>query len=318
VELLEIWREILNNPDVRLTDNFFDAGGDSILIPAMVIRLKNELGISINIVDVFQYPTVTALAVFISPSIEENKNNSADLQNKETKNRESQKAIIDANNDIAIIGLTGKFPGADNIDEFWQLIRSGKEAIIHYSREELEKKGVAKELLDNPNYVYAIGSIPTADKFDAAFFGFTPKEADFMDPQHRVFLESCHEALEVAGYSSDKYSNSIGVFAGSGPDSYLLKNLIQHGNDLRTIGEFQTIINNGKDFLTTHASYRLNLNGPSLNIQTACSTSLVALHYACNSLISNQSDIALAGGAFVPVPCASIYVISEGLIPAIF
>ena len=167
-------------------------------------------------------------------------------------------------------------------------------------------------MLDNPNYVYAIGSIPTADKFDASFFGLTPKEADFMDPQHRIFMESCHEALENAGYSSENYSGSIGVFGGSGPDNYILKNLFQHKDTLRNIGEFQTIVNNGKDFLTTHASYKLNLNGPSLNIQTACSTSLVAVHYACNSLISNESDIALAGGVFIHTPREIGYMYEPG------
>ena len=303
IELLEIWRDILNNTNIKRTDNFFDAGGDSFLIPIMAIRIKNELGISIKIVDIFQYPTVNALAEFISPSLD---------NNKETKNIESHKACNDTDNDIAIIGLTGKFPGADNIDEFWQLIMNGKEAITHFSREELETKGVARELLDDPNYVYATGSIPTADKFDASFFGFTPKEADFMDPQHRVFLETCHEALENAGYSSDNYTGSIGVFGGSGPDNYILKNLFQHEDTLRNIGEFQTIVNNGKDFLTTHASYKLNLNGPSIDIQTACSTSLVAVHYACNSLRNNESDIALAGGVFIHTPREVGYMYEPG------
>lgn len=311
-ELLEIWRETLNNPDVQPNDNFFDAGGDSILIPSMVIRLKKGLGISISIVDVFQYPTVATLAAFVSAHTEGQATQNTPTVSVKAAATSSNKNTNDSGSDIAIIGLAGRFPGADSIDEFWQILKNGEEAITHYSREELEKKGVAKQLLDDPNYVYAVGSIPSADKFDASFFGFTPKEADFMDPQHRIFLETCHEALEVAGYSSEKYEGSIGVFAGSGPDNYILKNLFQHGKDLRNIGEFQTIINNGKDFLTTHVSYRLNLNGPSLNIQTACSTSLVATHYACNSLISNQSDIALAGGAFVHTPREIGYMYEPG------
>ena len=311
-QLLKIWREVLNNPDVQPNDNFFDAGGESILIPAMVIRLQKQFGISISIVDVFQYPTVAKLAAFLSPASENNPSEPTDQQQHKVSVSESSDKVSSSANDIAIIGLSGRFPGAETIEDFWQLIKNGEEAITHYSREELEKKGVAQELLDDPNYVYAVGSIPTADKFDPSFFGFTPKEADFMDPQHRIFLETCHEALEVAGYSSEKYSGSIGVFAGSGPDNYILKNLFQHGKDLRNIGEFQTIINNGKDFLTTHVSYRLNLNGPSLNIQTACSTSLVALHYACTSLISRQTDIALAGGAFVHTPREIGYMYEPG------
>jgi len=305
LDILSIWREVLDNPSIQVTDNFFDVGGKSILIPNIVIRLKNELGLDIDIVDVFQYPTVSSISEFLSPTINENQNSDSTVWNTKTESD-------DTNDDIAIIGLSGRFPGANNIEEFWQLIKSGKEAITHYSRIELEEKGVIKELLDDPYYVYAAGSIPTADKFDASFFGFTPKEADFMDPQHRVFLESCHEALENAGYSSDNYNGSIGVFGGSGPDNYILKNLFQHEDALRNIGEFQTIINNGKDFLTTHASYKLNLNGPSLDIQTACSTSLVAVHYACNSLRNNETDIALAGGVFIHTPREVGYMFEPG------
>ncbi len=311
--LLEIWQEILNNPNVRTTDNFFDVGGDSILIPSLIIRLKKELDITINIVDVFQYPTINTLSAFISPTEKLTNKDSLNIKNEEPDSRDLDVVpIIDTETDIAIIGLTGRFPGANNIEEFWQLIKSGKETITEYSRKELENKGVAKELLDDPNYVYSIGSITTADQFDASFFGFSPKEADFMDPQHRVFLESCHEALEIAGYSSDNYSGTIGVFAGSGPDNYILKNLFQHEDELRRIGEFQTIVNNGKDFLTTHASYKLNLDGPSLDIQTACSTSLVTIHYACNSLRNSESDIALAGGVFIHTPRKIGYMFEPG------
>ena len=312
VEILSIWQEVLNKPDVKETDNFFDVGGKSILIPNLVIRIKNELDLDLDIVDIFQYSSVNALAEYLSPSGKQSHIYSFDKQNESTIKKEQNKDKEYADNDIAIIGLSGRFPEASNIEEFWELIKSGKEAITHYSRKELENKGVANELLDHPNYVYANGSIPTADKFDAAFFGFTPKEADFMDPQHRVFLESCHEALESAGYSTENYEGSIGIFAGSGPDNYILKNLFQHKDALRNIGEFQTIISNGKDFLTTHASYKLNLNGPSLNIQTACSSSLVAVHYACNSLKNNDSDIALAGGVFIQTPREIGYMYEPG------
>lgn len=312
IDILNIWQEVLENPDIQVTDNFFDVGGKSILIPNIVIRIKNELGLELNIVDIFQFPSVQNISEYLFQAANANNNPFDDFKNKKVSKESHNSDVNKKNNDIAIIGLSGRFPGANNIDEFWQLIKEGKEAITHYSRKELEEKGVAEELLDNPNYVYAIGRIPTADQFDAGFFGYTPKEADFMDPQHRVFLESCHEALEIAGYSSDKYSGSVGVFAGSGPDNYILKNLFQHEDALRNIGEFQTIINNGKDFLTTHASYKLNLIGPSLDIQTACSTSLVAVHYACNSLRNEESDIALAGGVFIHTPREEGYMYEPG------
>lgn len=305
-EILKIWQEVLENPDITKTDNFFDAGGQSISIPQIVIRLKNELDISINIVDVFQYPTVQALAKYISPKDEK----SLSVETKESL-RKTKIAGFE-NEGFAIIGMTGRFPGAENINEFWEIIKNGTETISEYTREELEKKGVPQELLDDPNYVYKIGTIPTADMFDASFFGFTPKEADFMDPQHRIFLESCHEALEAAGYYSERYNGSIGVFGGSGPDNYILKNLFQHPDSLRSMGEFQTIVNNGKDFITTHVSYKLNLDGPSMNVQTACSTSMVAIHYACQNLMTYQCDIALAGGAFVHTPRQRGYMYEPG------
>lgn len=218
----------------------------------------------------------------------------------------------DLKDGIAIIGWAGKFPGANNIDEFWEIIKDGQETISRFSADDLIAKGLKKELTDNPNYVLASGMIENACDFDSAFFGFTPREADFMDPQHRIFLETCYEALEHSGYATDSYEGLIGVFAGTGPDNYILKNLIQHPDILRKLGEFQTIINNGKDFLTTHVSYKLNLKGPSMAIQTACSTSLVAVHIACQNLLTYQCDIALAGGAFVQTPRAQGYMYEPG------
>lgn len=133
-----------------------------------------------------------------------------------------------------------------------------------------------------------------------------------MDPQHRVFLESCYEALENAGYTSEKYPGEIGVFAGCGMNNYLVKNLFQHPGSLRSLGEFQTIINNNSDYLTTRVSYKLNLTGPSIDIQSACSTSLVAIHIACQNLVNHNCDIALAGGVFIQIPHAEGYMYEPG------
>ncbi len=218
----------------------------------------------------------------------------------------------DLQDSIAIIGLSGRFPGARNIDEYWKIISQGVETISRYSREELEAKGVSSELLDNPNYVYANGVIDGADEFDSSFFGFTPKEADYMDPQQRVFLETCYKAMENAGYASDELGTSVGVFGGSGPNNYLLKNLIKKPSELKSLGELQTITNNSKDYLTTYVSYKLNLNGPSLDIQTACSTSLVSVHMACLNLLTYQCDMALAGGVFIQVPRGKGYMYNPG------
>ncbi len=217
-------------------------------------------------------------------------------------------------NDIAIIGLSGRFPGAEDINAFWDIIKDGKETISYYTKEELLEKGVNAELLKNPDYVFAGGKIDSADKFDSSFFGYTPREADFMDPQHRVFLEESYSALENAGYDPERFDGDIGVFAGCSSNRYLLKNLSPHVEVLNSLGELQTIVNNDKDFLTTRVSYKLNLTGPSVNVQTACSSSLVAIHFACQSLITNQCDMALAGGVFVMIPHGEGYIFQEGSI----
>ena len=216
--------------------------------------------------------------------------------------------------DIAIIGLSGRFPGAENIEQFWEIIRDGKETISHYSYEELIKKGVDPEMLKDPNYVFASGIIESADKFDSSFFGYSPREADFMDPQHRVFLEECYSALENSGYDPERFKGEIGVFAGCSNNRYWIKNLSHHHEILKSIGELQTIVNNDKDFLTTRVSYKLNLKGPSVNVQTACSTSLVAIHFACQSLITRQCDMALGGGIFISTPHGEGYIYEEGSI----
>lgn len=213
---------------------------------------------------------------------------------------------------IAVIGMAGKFPGCETIQEYWEKITKGEELLTRFSEEELKTKGVEEELLQNKLHVKANGLINSAETFDASFFNMTPREADLTDPQHRKFLEICYEALENSGTSPDKYAGSIGVFAGCSMNNYLLKNLFQYPELLESIGEFQTIVNNDKDFLTTKVSYKLNLTGPSYDIQTACSTSLVAIHNACQNLLSYQCDVALGGGAFIMNPRGEGYMYKPG------
>jgi acyl transferase domain-containing protein/acyl carrier protein len=204
---------------------------------------------------------------------------------------------LDDKDEIAIIGMAGRFPGANKIDIFWQNLRSGVESISFFTDEELISVGVDSELLKNPNYVKANGILENIDLFDAAFFGFSPREAEITDPQHRLFLEAVWEALENAGYNSETYSGQIGLFAGVGISTYLLTNLYTNRDLMES--EDNIVIGNDKDFLPTQISYKLNLKGPSINVQTACSTSLVAVHLACQSLLNGESDIALAGGVTV-------------------
>lgn len=213
--------------------------------------------------------------------------------------------------EIAIIGLSGRFPGAKNIDEFWQNLQTGKESISFFSDSELEAAGIETEILKNPQYIKAGGILEDIDLFDSGFFGFTPREAEIMDPQHRLFLECAWEALENAGYVSGN-SRAIGVYGGSSINTYLLNNLYPNRYFLESVGNYQILISNDKDFLTTWVSYKLDLRGPSVAIQTACSTSLVAVHLACQSLLNGECDIALAGGVSVGVPQKEGYFYNEG------
>jgi acyl transferase domain-containing protein/acyl carrier protein len=200
--------------------------------------------------------------------------------------------------DIAIIGLAGRFPGARNVDEFWQNLRGGVESISHFSDEELKAAGVDAALLSDARYVKARGVLEDTDLFDASFFGFSPHEAELTNPQHRLLLECAWETLEVAGYDPEAYGGSIGMFAGLSSNAYIL-NLYADRSVADPAGAFQFIIGNDKDHAPTRVSYLLNLRGPSLNVQTACSSSLVAVYLACQSLLGRQCDMALAGGVSV-------------------
>jgi acyl transferase domain-containing protein len=214
-------------------------------------------------------------------------------------------------NDIAIIGLTGRFPGASHPDDFWRNLRDGVESVSFFTQRELDESAIPAFLYQAPRYVAARAVLNDVESFDAPFFGVNPRDAAFMDPQHRVFLECAWEALESAGYDPDRYEGAIGVYAGASTNSYLIA-MLSHAELVAAINDFQTIVGNDKDFLATRASYHLNLRGPSVNVQTACSTSLVAVHLACQSLLTGECDMALAGGVSIRIPQRSGYVYQDG------
>lgn len=216
---------------------------------------------------------------------------------------------------IAIIGMAGRFPGAKNVDEFWENLRDGVESISFFSEEELKSSGVDESVFRDPRYVKARAVLEDIELFDASFFGFNPREAEITDPQHRLFLESAWEALESAGYNSETYEGSIGVYAGAGSfNTYFLNNLYPNHHLRESLGDYQLVIANEKDFLSTRISYKLNLKGPSVTVQTACSTSLVAISMACQSLLNYQCDMALAGGVSIGVNQKTGYFYKEGMI----
>ncbi len=214
---------------------------------------------------------------------------------------------------LAIIGMAGRFPKAATVAAFWESLRRGVESISFFSDAELDAAGIEFPR-HNPNYVKARGLLEDADLFDAAFFGVNPREAEIMDPQHRLFLECAWEALEDAGYDAEREERLIGVFGGMSMNTYLPANLLSHPELLDQVGSHQLMLANDKDFLTTRVSYKLNLRGPSLNIQTACSTSLVAVCVACQHLLNYQCDLALAGGVSVTFPQKRGHLYQEGAI----
>jgi acyl transferase domain-containing protein/acyl carrier protein len=214
---------------------------------------------------------------------------------------------------IAIVGMAGRFPGASNLTEFWQNLRDGVESIRDRSDAELLASGASPEELASPEYVRRASLLDGVPMFDASFFGFSPRDAAIMDPQHRHFLECAWEAFEDAGHPPQRFDGSVGVFAGSGLNSYLIHNLLANRRLLETTGLFQLKqTGNDKDVLATRVSYQFDLRGPSINVQTACSTSLVAVHLACQSLLNQECDMALAGGVTIEIPHGLGYLYREG------
>ncbi|HYG61594.1 MAG TPA: beta-ketoacyl synthase N-terminal-like domain-containing protein, partial [Thermoanaerobaculia bacterium] len=212
---------------------------------------------------------------------------------------------------IAIVGMAGRFPGSADVDALWRNLRDGIEGISFFSPEEMRAEGVSRETLALPNFVPAGGVLDDIDLFDAELFGFQPREVEVTDPQHRLFLECAFEALERAGYDPFTEPGAIGLFAGCGLSGYLSE-VCANPRAMAAVGSYRAVLGNDKDFLSTWVSYKLNLRGPSLSVQTACSTSLVAVHLACQSLLNGECDMALAGGASVPARQRSGYLHQAG------
>ncbi|MDQ1350460.1 MAG: hypothetical protein QG657_762 [Acidobacteriota bacterium] len=215
--------------------------------------------------------------------------------------------------EVAVIGMSGRFPGAQNIHEFWKNLKNGVESIMFFSDDEVEKAGVSSKLIEDPHYVKAFGVLENVEYFDAYFFGYTPGDAEIMNPEIRIFHECSWEALEDAGYNPESYDGSIGVFAGAS-SNFIWEGMTLLSGKAKEIGNFAAGHLTGADFLTTKISYKFNLRGPSSLIQTACSTSLVAIHWACRSVLSGECHIALAGGIKLDVNQKQGYMYKEGMI----
>jgi 3-oxoacyl-(acyl-carrier-protein) synthase/acyl carrier protein len=302
--IAKIWQDVLNTDKVGIHDNFFEIGGNSLLIVQMQKKLIEIFGSELRAVTLFQYPTIHMLAEHLS-----RRENVAGIpaQDKRTYGNMKRK-------DIAIIGIACRFPGAENANQFWKNLVNGVESIEFFCDEEMEIH--EPELLNHPDYVKAGSVLPDVDMFDAHFFGFSPREARITDPQLRLLLECSWEAFEDAGYNPESCGVSVGVYTGSTISTYLINNLLSsHRSRPFLEAEFlKEKLCNDRNYYPSRISYKLNLIGPSINIQTACSTSLVAIHTACRSLVDGECDMALAGGIGISFPQKSGYLYEEGMI----
>jgi amino acid adenylation domain-containing protein len=306
-KIAAVWQKVLKLEQVGIQDNFFDLGGHSLLLLQVLSQLRDVLGISLPVVTLFQYPTIQTLAVHLTRDQAASQPETAEVVPKPGDDS-------DDHGDIAVIGMAGRFPGATDIDAFWENLRNGVESIRFFSDEELLESGVDPQLFNRPDYVRAAGILDRPEYFDAAFFGYPPKEAELLDPQQRLFMETAWTALEHAGYDVGKIPCSVGIFAGAGTSTYFLNNLWPNQALLAQFGQQQVFMGGEKDFIAARAAYKLDLRGPALSINTACSTSLVAVHLARQSLLQNECRMALAGGVTVFFPQKKGYVYQEGMI----
>ncbi len=311
--IAEIWKKVLGLDDVGLNDNFFDLGGHSMLLTQVHKELQ-ELAPQLTLVDLFKYPTIGALTGFLS-----GESGLSQLDQSRQRAAARQQASQSSQSDVAIIGAALRVPGANTPDQLWENLVQGVESISFFSRQEVLEAGVSPEAVDHPDYVRAEGVIDHIDEFDPDFFGYPDEEVEMIDPQQRIFLELAWEGLEQAGYDPETYPGNIGVFAGQNISSYLFSNLYDF-DPFNVMSQFLTrvvlLTGNAPDYLPARVSYHLKLRGPSVGVQTACSTALVAAHTACQSLLRQECDMALAGGVQLRVPQKMGYRYQEGGFPS--
>lgn len=298
----QVWSKYLAFPNIGLDNNFFEMGGDSLLTQQVSAQLSKKLNTKVSATQIFQYPSIALLSESITPT----KPLVTPSYFSSTKKRKK------SNGDIAIIGMAGRFPGAESIDELWDVLRKGKETISFFKPDELDSS-IPDTLKNDPQYVKARGIVASVKTFDANFFGINQKLAEVMDPQIRLFLEITWEVLEENGYLSEHYNGSIGVYTGTGSNSYYKDNVLPNKELMEQVGRVQARTVN-EDFIATRTAYHLNLNGPAVTVQSACSTSLLAISQAVEALRNGNCDVAIAGGSSVTAPIHSGHLYQEGSI----
>nr|MBP8824214.1 amino acid adenylation domain-containing protein [Flavobacteriales bacterium] len=304
--LAAVWADLLGIDRVGLDDNFFDLGGNSLLSIQCVAQLEGH-GLKLPIVKLYQHPTIRACGAFLE-------GDGSTVSPAEMAKARIQRAGLEygsSKGEVAIIGLSGRFPGAENVAQLWENLLNKKNSISMWAADELDPS-IPAELRNDPDYVKARGVIRDADKFDAAFFGVNPKVAALMDPQQRVFMETAWAALEDAAYDPAQFAGLIGVYAGMGNNTYYTRNVIGHPELIEQVGDFAVMTANEKDYIATRLAFEFDLRGPAISLHTACSTSLVAIAQAFKALRDGECDMALAGGIAITAPINSGIVYNDG------
>ncbi|MBY4605685.1 acyltransferase domain-containing protein [Bacillus sp. SPARC3] len=286
---------------------FFELGATSLDISQLAAKLTDHLKWKVEPVLLYQFAAVRSLAKHLHQQVQTKAGQPEMTQHQKV----SQSRPNGQGSDIAIIGMAGRFPGAGNLDEFWNNLVNGKESISFFTDEELKASGIDDQLLQHPDYVKAKGIIEDSDMFDADFFQYSSREAELMDPQFRLLHECAWEALEDAGCNPERTTGKIGVYTGTSPN---LEWITRFAGKLDGTEQFSSMLLNDREFFSTQLAYKLNLHGPSITMQTACSTSLVNIGEACQALQNGACDAALAGGVTVSTPLRSGYVYQDGMI----
>ncbi|MDQ2106594.1 beta-ketoacyl synthase N-terminal-like domain-containing protein, partial [Azospirillum isscasi] len=298
-----VWREVLGRDSIGPDENFFDAGGHSLRLVRVHARLEEDFARGIPISDLFRLPTIRSLAAHLAGAAEDAP--------------AALPAALPASGTggpVAVIGMACRYPGAPDLDSFWRLLLEGREGIARLDAAALAAEGLDPAILDQPDRVPAGGVVEGADLFDAAFFGLSPRDAEMMDPQHRVLLECAWHAMEHAGYDPARSGGPVGVFAGAGLNTYFHGVLNAGGALPDGSPAYHALTGNDKDFAATQIAYRLDLRGPAMAVQSACSTSLVAVDLALQSLRAGRCRMALAGGVAIRFPQATGYRHEPGMI----
>jgi amino acid adenylation domain-containing protein len=314
-QLAALWCGVLGLDQISVEDNFFELGGTSILGLRLMARVQRQLGINVRAVKLYEYPTVRSMAKWLEADrTEENRQvtfPSADVADALRLQHQRTNGMLPRDRtEIAIVGMVGRFPGAESVDQFWANICAGKESTTQFQMSELDPfTDVA--LRHDPDYVAARGVIEGGESFDAAFFNISRLEAEVMDPQARILLELTHQALETVGYVPEQFDGAIGLYAGTGQNTYFERHICGRTDLIERLGEFQTMLANEKDFAVMRAAYKLNLTGPAVSVSTACSTSLVAVIQAVQALQNRQCEMAIAGGVSMSTPQNRGYLYQE-------